>query len=256
MSRAKLFKGYTRKLLRVNLSSRTIAVEEIPNGQLLKYIGGAGLAARMLYDELEPGIDPLSHRNKVIFLAGPLAGTSAPTGSRIGAYTKSPMTAGFFHASAGGSFAAELKYAGYDGVVLEGKSEKPVYLFISNDRVELREATHLWGEKTYRAHELLKNDIGDEAAQIAVIGPAGERMVRFASVIVGGRALGRGGIGAVLGSKLFKGIAVRGTGSIEAYDMEATLKKTQELLSVMRSNPSTGQILPRFGTPVLAGGDF
>ncbi len=184
MSRAKLYKGYTRKIIRVNLTDGSIHIEEMPNGQLMKYIGGAGLAARMLYDELEPGIDPLSYRNKVIFLAGPLAGTSAPTGSRIGAYTKSPMTNGFFHSSAGGSFAAELKFAGFDGVVIEGRSEKPVYLFITNDRVELRDAAHLWGERTYRAHELLKSDIGDEAAQIAVIGPAGERLVRFASVIV------------------------------------------------------------------------
>ena len=226
-------------------------VEETPNAQLLKFIGGAGLAARMLYDELEPGIDPLSHRNKVIFMTGPLAGTIAPTGSRIGVYTKSPLTGGFFHSSAGGSFAAELKFAGYDGVVIEGSSEKPVYLFISNEETELRSAAHLWGEMTYRAHELLKVDIGDEAVQSAVIGPAGERMVRFASVIVGGRALGRGGIGAVLGSKKFKGIAVRGTGRVEVDDMEATLKTTQELIDLMRSNPTTGQSLVHFGTPVL-----
>ncbi len=251
MSPAKLFKGYTRKLVRVNLTYKKITIEEIPNGQLLKYIGGAGLAARMLYDELEPGIDPLSHRNKVIFLAGPLAGTIAPTGSRVGAYTKSPMTAGFFHSSAGGNFAAELKYAGFDGAVIEGKSEKPVYLFINNGTAALRDAAHIWGERTYRAHTLLKHDIGDEAAQIAVIGPAGERLVRFASVIAGGRALGRGGLGAVLGSKKLKGIAVRGTGTVEAHDMEATLKKTQELIHIMRGNPSTGQVLPRFGTPVL-----
>jgi aldehyde:ferredoxin oxidoreductase len=251
MSRAQLYRGYTRKIIRVDLTSGIIRIDETPNGQLLKYIGGAGLASRMLYDELEPGIDALSPRNKVIFLAGPLAGTMAPTGSRIGAYTKSPMTNGFFHSSAGGSFAAELKYAGFDGVVIEGKSQKPAYLFIANDRVELRDAAHLWGERTYRAHELLKNDIGDEAAQIAVIGPAGERLVRFASVICGGRALGRGGLGAVLGSKKFKAIAVRGKGKIEVDDMEATLNKTTELLQAMRGNPSTGQILPRFGTPVL-----
>jgi len=251
MSRAKFYRGYTRKIIRVNLTDGSTAIEEMPNGQLMKYIGGAGLAARMLYDELEPGLDPLSYRNKVIFLAGPLAGTSAPTGSRIGAYTKSPMTGGFFYSSAGGSFAAELKFAGFDGVVIEGRSEKPVYLFITNGLVELRDAAHLWGERTYRAHELLKNDIGDEAAQIAVIGPAGERLVRFASVIVGGRALGRGGLGAVLGSKKFKGIAVRGKGGIEVDNMEATLQKTAELLRIMRGNPSTGQILPRFGTPVL-----
>jgi len=251
MSRAKLYKGYTHRLLRVNLTSKTIRVEDVPNAQLLKYIGGVGLAARMLYDELEPGIDPLSHRNKVIFMTGPLAGTIAPTGSRIGVYTKSPLTGGFFHSSAGGSFAAELKFAGYDGVVIEGASDKPVYLFISTTGVKLRSAAHLWGEMTYRAHELLKADIGDEAAQIAVIGPAGERMVRFASVIAGGRALGRGGIGAVLGSKRFKGIAVRGTGSLAVDDMDATLKTTQHLINLMRSNPTTGQSLVHFGTPVL-----
>jgi len=251
MSPAKLYQGYTRKLVRVDLTRGSIAVEEIPNSMLLKYIGGAGLASRLLYDELEPGIDPLSQRNKVVFLAGPLAGTIAPTGSRIGAYTKSPLTGGFFHASAGGSFAAELKYAGYDGVVIEGASRKPVYLFVHNEHVELRDASHVWGEMTYRTHELLKSDIGDEAAQIAVIGPAGERLVRFANVIVGGRALGRGGIGAVLGSKMFKGIAVRGTKSLAVADIDATLQKTKELLALMRGNPSTGQILPQFGTPVL-----
>jgi aldehyde:ferredoxin oxidoreductase len=251
MSPIKFYNGYTRKLIRANLSQGSVRIEEIPNGQLLKYIGGAGLAARMLYDELEPGIDPFSHRNKVIFLAGPLAGTIAPTGSRLGAYTKSPMTHGFFHSSAGGCFAPELKFAGYDGIVIEGKSEKPVYLFISNSCVELRDATHLWGEKTYRAHELMKNDIGDEAAQIAVIGPAGERMVRFGAIIVGGRAIGRGGIGAVLGSKMFKGIAVRGKGSVCVHDVRATLDISYEILRAMRSAPSTGQILPRLGTPVL-----
>ncbi len=251
MSRAKFYNGYTRKLIRANLTEGRVQIEEMLNGQLLKYIGGAGLAGRMLYDELEPGIDPFSHRNKVIFLAGPLAGTMAPTGSRLGAYTKSPMTNGFFHSSAGGCFAAELKFAGFDGVVIEGKSEKPVYLFISNSCVELRDATHLWGEKTYRAHELMKNDVGDESAQIAVIGPAGERMVRFGAIIVGGRALGRGGIGAVLGSKMFKGIAVRGKGSVAVHDVRATLDMSYKLLNAMRSAPATGQILPRYGTPVL-----
>lgn len=251
MSRAKLYKGYTRKILRVNLTAGTVETEELKNGQLKKYIGGAGLAARILYDELKPGIDPLSADNKVIFLAGPLAGTIAPTGSRIGAYTKSPMTNGFFHSSAGGSFAAELKYSGFDGAVIEGKSEKPVYLFISNEIQELRDASHIWGEPSFSSQELLKADAGDENIQTAVIGPAGERMVSFAAILVGCRALGRGGLGAVLGSKMFKGIAVRGTGTIEVDDMDATLKKTEELLMTMKAHPSTGQILPQYGTPVL-----
>ena len=251
MSRARFFKGYTRRLLRVDLTRGAVETEEIRNGQLKKYIGGAGLAARMLYDELKPGIDPLSPENKVLILAGPLAGTIAPTGSRIGAYTKSPLTGGFFHSSAGGHFAPELKYAGYDGIMIEGKSPQPVYLFIAGDRAELRDASHIWGEMTYRSQELLKQDIGDEAAQVAVIGPAGERMVRFASVLAGCRALGRGGLGAVLGSKHFKGVAVRGTGRLEVHDMQATLAVSAELLDRMRQNPTTGQILPQFGTPVL-----
>ena len=146
MSRAKLYKGYTRKILRVNLTNRTVRVEEIPNAQLLKFIGGAGLAARMLYDELEPGIDPLSHRNKVIFMTGPLAGTIAPTGSRIGVYTKSPLTGGFFHSSAGGSFAAELKFAGYDGVVIEG-AVKNRSIFLSAMRLLSCAAHRICGVK-------------------------------------------------------------------------------------------------------------
>ncbi len=251
MSRAHLYKGYTRKILRVNLTIKTVTVEELPNGQLRKYIGGAGLAARMLYDELKPGIDPLSPQNKVIFLAGPLAGTIIPCGSRVGVYTKSPLTEGFFHSSAGGHFAPELKYAGYDGVIIEGASKEPVYLYVDNHQAELRDATHIWGERTDAAQQWLKSDIGEEEVQLAVIGPAGERRVRFASVLVGCRALGRGGIGAVLGAKKFKALAVRGKGSIEVHDMKGTLELSREIINTMRENPSTGQILPRYGTPVL-----
>lgn len=251
MSRAMLYKGYTRKILRVNLTEGTVKPEELPNGQLRKYIGGAGLAARMLYDEIAPGVDPLSEKNKVLFLAGPLAGTIAPTGSRIGVYTKSPLTNGFFHSSAGGHFAPELKYAGYDGVIIEGSSKKPVYLFVSNDCVELRDASRVWGERTDAAQKWLKGDIGDESAQLAVIGPAGEKLVRFANITTGCRSLGRGGIGAVLGSKKFKAIAVRGKGKLEVHDMEGTLKLSHEIMQIMKGNPSTGQILPWYGTPVL-----
>jgi aldehyde:ferredoxin oxidoreductase len=251
MSTALLYKGYTRKILRVNLTAQSIEVEELPNGQLKKYIGGAGLAARILYDELAPGIDPLSPENKVIFLAGPLAGTIPPTGSRIGVYTKSPLTGGFFHSSAGGHCAPELKYAGYDGVIIEGASTAPVYLYVNNERTELRSAAHVWGERTDRTQQWLKADIGDESVQLAVIGPAGERLVRFANIVAGCRALGRGGIGAVLGAKKFKGLAVRGKGKLEVHDMPGTLKLSQEILQIMRGNPATGQVLPWYGTPVL-----
>ena len=251
MSRAMLYKGYTRKILRVNLTEGTVKPEELPNGQLRKYIGGAGLAARMLYDELAPGIDPFSPDNKVLFLAGPLAGTIAPTGSRIGVYTKSPLTNGFFHSSAGGHFAPELKYAGYDGVMIEGASKTPVYLYVDNERAELRDASRVWGERTDSTQQWLKGDIGDEAAQLAVIGPAGERLVRFANITTGCRSLGRGGLGAVLGSKKFKALAIRGKGKLAVHDMEGTLQLSHEIMQIMKGNPSTGQILPWFGTPVL-----
>jgi aldehyde:ferredoxin oxidoreductase len=246
-----LYKGYTRKILRVNLTAGLVIPEELPNGQLKKYIGGAGLAARMLYDELPPGIDPLSPANKVLFLAGPLAGTMAPTGSRVGVYSKSPLTGGFFHSSAGGHFAPELKYAGYDGVIIEGISAAPVYLYVDNQRAELRDAARVWGERTDATQHWLRRDIGDEAAQLAVIGPAGERLVRFANIVVGSRALGRGGIGAVLGSKKLKGLVVRGKGKLEVHDMPGTLKLSREICEIMRGHPSTGQVLPAFGTPVL-----
>jgi len=251
MSRAMFYKGYTRKIIRVNLTSHLVKIEELPNGQLKKYIGGAGLAARMLYDELPPGIDPLSPENKVIFFAGPLAGTMIPCGGRLGVYTKSPLTGGFFHSSAGGHFAPELKFAGYDGVVIEGVSTDPVYLFVNNEKAELRDASHIWGEKTDIAQHWLKRDLGEEEVQLAVIGPAGERLVRFANILVGCRALGRGGSGAVLGSKRFKALAVRGKGKLAVHDMKGTLDLSYAIMTMMRENPSTGQILPRFGTPVL-----
>ena len=213
------YKGYVGKILRVNLTDGTTSEFPITNELAENYIGGAGMAARILYDELEPGIDPLSPENKAILLTGPVEGTMIPTASRVGLYSKSPLTNSFFHSSAGGHFGPELKYAGYDGIIFEGASKKPVYLFIDDGRVELRDASHLWGMDTTKVQEELFEELGSDEIQIAAIGPAGEKLVRFACVICGCRALGRGGLGAVLGSKKLKAVAVRGQGDIHVPDM-------------------------------------
>jgi aldehyde:ferredoxin oxidoreductase len=244
------YKGYTGKLLRVNLADGTWRDEHLTNELAELYIGGAGMAARILYDELKPGIDPFSPENKVIFLTGPVEGTMIPTASRIGLYAKSPLTNSFFHSSAGGHFAPELKFAGYDGIIFEGKAAKPVYLFIDDGYVELRDASHLWGMDTNRAQLELFEELGSDAIQIAAIGPAGEKLVRFACVICGCRALGRGGLGAVLGSKNVKAV-VRGQASVEVPDMRRMKVFLDEMFARFNANPATSEILPRYGTPVL-----
>ena len=245
------YKGYAGKLLRVNLADGTWMDEHLTNDLAELYIGGAGMAARILYDELQPGIDPFSPENKVIFLTGPVVGTMIPTASRIGLYAKSPLTNSFFHSSAGGHFAPELKFAGYDGIIFEGRAEKPVYLFIDDGYVELRDAAHLWGMDTNRVQLELFEELGSDAVQIAAIGPAGEKLVRFACVMCGCRALGRGGLGAVLGSKNVKAVAVRGQGSVDVPDMRRMKVILDEMFARFNANPATSEILPRYGTPVL-----
>ncbi|MCX5894695.1 MAG: aldehyde ferredoxin oxidoreductase family protein [Proteobacteria bacterium] len=245
------YKGYAGKLLRVNLTKGSVQDEPLTNTLVEQYIGGAGLAARILYDELQPGIDPFSPENKVIFMTGPVVGTMIPTACRIGLYSKSPLTNSFFHSSAGGHFAPELKFAGYDGIIFEGRSAEPVYLFIDDGHVELRNAAHLWGMDTNRVQLELFEELGSEEIKIAAIGPAGEKLVRFACVICGCRALGRGGLGAVLGSKQVKAVAVRGQGSVEVPDMRTMRMFLDEIFARFNANPATSEILPRYGTPVL-----
>jgi aldehyde:ferredoxin oxidoreductase len=245
------YKGYIGKILRVNLTAGTWEDFPISNKLAEDYIGGAGMAARILYDELKPGIDPFSAENKILFLTGPVEGTMVPTASRIGLYSKSPLTNSFFYSSAGGHFAPEMKFAGYDGVIFEGCSEKPVYLFIDNGLVELRDATHLWGMDSNKVQHELFEELGSEEIQIAAIGPAGEKLVRFACVIAGCRAMGRGGLGAVLGSKRVKAVAVRGLGSVDVPDMRKMKLFLDDIFARFNANPSTAEILPRYGTPVL-----
>ena len=211
--------GWTGKRLRVDLTTGKIIKEDIPSEELRRYMGGLGLGANLLFNEVKPGIDPLGPENIFVMGAGPFNGTCLPCSGRWTIVSKSPQTGGYGDGSIGGDFGAEVKYAGLDQIVLQGKSPKPVYLWISNDTIELRDASHLWGKDTWETHHALIDELGDHEVKSTVIGPAGENLVRTAVIVTGlCRTAGRGGLGAVLGSKNVKAVAVRGRGCVEVAD--------------------------------------
>ncbi|MBM4330652.1 MAG: aldehyde ferredoxin oxidoreductase family protein [Deltaproteobacteria bacterium] len=203
---------YKNIILRVDLARKKFEKEEIDQSKILKFIGGRGLGAKILFDELKPGTDPQSPDNKLIFLAGPMIGTGAPWAPKYCVETKSPLTGTILMSLAGGFFGAGMRNSGYDGFILEGRSEEPDYLWINDGKVEFRKASHLRGKLTDDCQETIRQELGgDKNIQIACIGPAGEKGVRFASIISGYRAVGRGGAGLVLASKNLQAIAVNGT---------------------------------------------
>jgi aldehyde:ferredoxin oxidoreductase len=204
--------GYTGKILRVDLTKRTIEIETRDDKFYRTYLGGRGVVAYYLLNELPRGIDAFDPRNLLIFAAGPLTGAAVSGQGRNGAGAKSPLNDGFGNAEGGGYWGAELKRAGFDGIVVTGRADQPVYLWIHDGGAEIRDAAHLWGKTTGETEDALRAELHDHAIRTALIGPAGERLVRFAA-IVNDRAhfVGRTGLGAVMGSKNLKGIAVRAT---------------------------------------------
>lgn len=211
--------GWAGKILRVDLSRREVRAEPTNEAWARAFIGGRGLAARYLYEEVDPRVDPLSPENKLILATGPLTGTSASCGARYMAVTKGALTGAITTSNSGGHWGAELEFAGYDMVILEGRAERPVYLWIYDDRVEIREASHLWGKIVSETEEMIKEETGVPGTKVACIGPAGENLVRFANIVNDKhRAAGRSGVGCVMGSKLVKAVAVRGTGGVKVAD--------------------------------------
>jgi aldehyde:ferredoxin oxidoreductase len=244
--------GYAGKFLRVNLSEGKIMSEPLSTNMAEQYIGGNGFGASILYHEVPAKADPLGPENKYLVMLGPVQGTSVPAvNSRAVIVTKSPLNDRFLDSYFGGDFGAKLKYAGYDGIIIEGKSNHPVYLWIDNDHVELRDATSLWGLNTFEAQMKLVEIHQDPGIASLCIGQAGENQVRIACTISGVHAAGRGGSGAVLGSKLLKAIAVRGTKDVRVPDIDALEEYTDELLGRLKANPATGQALPNLGTPAV-----
>ncbi|MHA1261732.1 MAG: aldehyde ferredoxin oxidoreductase family protein [Candidatus Freyarchaeota archaeon] len=226
--------GYLGKILRVNLSKGKTTTEEFKEEIQRKYLGGSGLAARILYDELKPGINPLGPDNKLVFATGPLTGTNAPSSGRHLVAAKSPLTGYWGEATSGGFWGAELKFAGFDAVVVEGRSEEPVFLWIKDGEAELKDAGQIWGKNVYQTEDMIREMLGDEKIKVSSIGPAGEKLVRIANIMNDkDRAAGRCGLGAVMGSKKLKAIAVRGTQQVPIEDpdmFEEAAKKFQEAL--------------------------
>jgi len=224
------------RILRVDLSTGEIRTE--PSWPYAKrFLGGRGVSQQILFNELSPNVSTLSPDNIITFGTGPLAGTIAPAACRLSIDSKNLLTPGIGSSSCGGNFAPELRFAGYDNIVVRGKAEAPVYLFIDDAHIEIRNASHIWGHTTWETDSLIKQEIGDNDIKILCIGPAGENLVRGACVITDlEKAAGRCGLGAVMGSKKLKAIAVRGTGSIEMANPEAFLQIAGEILEKLRAN--------------------
>lgn len=216
-------KGYAGKLLRVNLSNGKISKEEIPDAMKRDFLGGRGFAAKLLWDEVKQ-IDPLSEYNKIIFSTGPLTGQSLPSSGKMVIASKSPLTGGYGDGNIGSMASIHLRRAGYDVLVVEGRSEQPCYILIEDEKVQIVNALELWGKNTFEGQEMLEDKHGENIG-VLLIGPGGENQVRFATVISQkGRAGGRPGMGAVMGSKNLKAIVMKGTGNVPNFD-EARLKE-------------------------------
>ena len=224
--------GYAGKILRVNLSTNTTSVEEIDEEFCRKYIGGAGFVAYYLYKELKAGIDPLGPDNKLIFAPGPLTGVSIAGSDRNCVGAKSPLSGSIIKSEVGGFWATELKHAGFDGIIVDGKAKKPVYLWIQDGEVAIKDASHLWGKETKETLNIIREELDDKRIQVTMIGPGGENMVRFACIMNGlYDAAGRGGAGAVMGSKNLKAIAIRGHSRPKVASPEGVKELRDWLLS-------------------------
>jgi len=242
--------GYNGKILRVNLSNGDIQTEPLDETIAHKFLGGRGYGVKILYDENPPRVDPYAPENRLIFFTSPLMGTKAPCCVKTTLVTKSPLAQTILMTFSGGYFGPELKFTGYDGIVILGKAEHPVYLEISNNKVKIKDAGSLWGKDTFETQEMLKEAFGDKKARIATIGPAGEKLVRFACVINERRAFGRGGAGAVMASKNLKAILVRGTNSVKLFDepkynayvtkVRSQFRKSEAARSFSRTGTSYG----------------
>lgn len=240
--------GFWGRLLRVNLTYKTSSVEEISDELLKKYIGGAALGSKLLYDELKPGIDPLGVENKIIYTCGPVTGTDTPCASRLNIATKSPLTGTITNSLSGGYFPVELKWTGFDAVIIEGKAVEPTLLVIKNDEVTFRSAKKLWGLNTFDTQLMIKEMLHDQSLRISCIGPAGEKLSLMSAIINEARAAGRKGVGAVMGSKNLKAVVVRGTNKVPIANKELFNKGVSKLLKGLKESPMAYSVFSKYGS--------
>jgi aldehyde:ferredoxin oxidoreductase len=243
--------GYTGKILRINLTDKTSKKEKLTLEVARDFIGGAGFGIKYLFDEVKAGVDPLGPENKLIFAPGPFSGTTIPCASRITAVGKSPLTNAVGMALSGGYFPAELKFAGYDALIVEGKAEKPTYVWIKDGTVRFQDASKIWGTLTTDCQQIIKDELRDQNVRVSCIGPAGERLSRIACIINERRALGRKGLGAIMGSKNLKAIAVRGSGSVSIASDKKYKAARAAMLKAMKESPVLYSEFAKNGTPMV-----
>lgn len=243
--------GFFGKLLYVDLKNQSYTVTELSSDMLSSYLGGKGIGSYLLMKEVPEGIDPLSEENKIIFSIGPGTGTKLFGSNRYGVFSLSPLTGGYSESYSGGKVAPSIKQTGYDAIVISGKSEKPCYLVINDEKVEFRDGTHLWGKDCYVTEDTVLSEVGDKKAQAVVIGPAGENLVKFACIENNyWRSAGRTGLGAVCGSKNLKAVVFHGKATCQLADEEKLLSISKGLSDQGKDNPAV-QTYQRFGTTAL-----
>ena len=249
-------KGYTGKIAWIDLTEGKVTTEELKEEVARKYLGGKGLGAYLLYHNLNPGTDPYDPDNLLIFLAGPLTGANFPCVGRAAVVTKSPMTGTFLDSYAGGLFGPTLKFSRYDALVIKGKAEKPVYVVVDDGKITIHDAGKLWGLSTTEAEKKLKEEFKGKEGQkkaklsIATIGPAAEKGVRFSGIVTDRRMFGRGGAGAVMGSKNLKAVVLRGSGKVPIANEARFNEVVARCKKQLAAHPLTkrGGVFPRMGT--------
>jgi aldehyde:ferredoxin oxidoreductase len=247
--------GWMGNILRVNLTTGSIATQKLDRKTAIDFVGGRGLGIKYLLDEVDPDCDPLAAENKLIMVTGPLTGTSAPTGARYVVTTKSPLTDAITCSNSGGFFPMEMKRSGFDMIIFEGKSPDPVYLWINNGKAELRNAAHIWGKNTHETHDILYTETHPRS-RVACIGPAGEKLVLISSIINDkDRAAARGGVGAVMGSKKLKAVVVKGTQKVPLAHEEKFKELAKGFFKTYRdAYKEAPHSLTRYGTSITIAG--
>jgi len=240
--------GHVGKVLRLDLTKRMASVEDLDQRWATDYLGARGLGVKYLYEEVDPTVDPYSPENRLYLATGPLTGTGASCAARYEAVTKSPLTGFVATSNSGGHWGPELKFAGYDMVVAQGKAESPVYVWINDDEIEIRDASSVWGKGVWDTEDILHEETAVPDARILSIGPAGENLVRFASIMNDRhRAAGRSGVGAVMGSKNLKAIVVKGSGHIPVADPAKFLSESWRVRRMLKESPMVDQLY-QYGT--------
>ncbi|MDH3231668.1 MAG: aldehyde ferredoxin oxidoreductase, partial [Alphaproteobacteria bacterium] len=244
--------AWAKNILRVNLTDGTCKNEPLNMEWADKYLGQRGLATKYFVEEVDPKVDPLAPENKLIMTTGPLTGTCASTAGRYSVVTKGALTGAIACSNSGGFFGNEMKNAGYDMIIFEGKAKKPVYLFVDNEDARLLDAGKIWGTSVWDTEDWIKEHHQDPMIRVASIGVSGEKGVKFACVVNDyHRAAGRSGVGTVMGSKNLKAVALRGTRGVQVKDYKGFMKAVDAGKAVLSGNAVTGEGLPAYGTQVL-----